>query len=83
VGALQGTGTGGPVSETKRGPPSADTVLVVGGTELRETVGGADAEVAAEVVEVAFAVVVDARDGRFEWPLLLHAPNATIAAIVA
>jgi len=65
VGALQGTGVGGPVSETMRGPASAETVLVVPGTELGRVVVGAEVEVATEVVDVAVAVVVDARAGRF------------------
>ncbi|MDQ1509800.1 MAG: hypothetical protein QOG50_1644 [Actinomycetota bacterium] len=82
MGALHGTGVGGPVSETIRGPSSAETVLVVAGAALGGTVVGADVEVATEVVEVATDVVVDARAGRFEWPLLLHAVSTTTAAII-
>ena len=82
VGALHCTGTGGPISETMRGPPSADTVVVVGGTELRGTVVGSDVEVAIEVVELALDVVVEARDGRRESSLLLQAAGTTNAAII-
>lgn len=71
------------MSETIRGPSSAETVLVVPGTELGGTVVGADVEVATEVVEVALdVVVVDARAGRVEWPLLLHAVSTTTAASI-
>ena len=73
----------GPVSETKRGPPSADTVLVVGGTELRGTLVGAAVELATEVVDVTFEVFVDVGAGRFEWPLLLHAAKISTAAVIA
>jgi hypothetical protein len=82
VGALHCTGTGGPISEMMRGPPSADTVVVVGGTELRGTVVDADVEVEIEVVELALDVVVEAREGRFESSLLLQAAGTTNAAII-
>lgn len=60
-------------------------MLVVPGTAVGLTVVGA--EVAArtlvvEVVDLAFDVLVDAREGRLEWPLLLHAASVTSAAIV-
>ncbi len=58
-------------------------MLVVGGTELLGTVVGADVEVATEVVEVTFDVFVDVGDGRFEWPLLLHAAKVSTAAVIA
>ncbi len=66
-----------------RGPPSADTLLVVPGPAILTVVG---AEVVArtlvvEVVDRAF-VVVDAREGRLESPLLLHAPSVTSATTV-
>jgi hypothetical protein len=82
VGALQGTGVDGPVSETMRGPWSAETVLVVPGTELGRVVVAAEVEVVTEVVDVAVAVVVDARVGGFAWLLLLHAVSTTTAAII-
>ena len=79
---MHGTGAGGPVSETMRGPASAETVLVVPGSDLGEVVVGADVEVATEVVDVALDVVVDARLGGFESLLLLHAVSTTTAAII-
>ena len=84
VGALHWTGVVGPVSVRMRGPPSADTEVVVPGFEVGFTVGGAERVVATEVVEVvALDVVVEERDGPFESSLLLHAVGSTSAAVIA
>ena len=65
-----------------RGPPTTETVLVVGGTEIRGRLLGVDVVAANEVVEVAVDVDVDARDGRFGGLLLLQAVSTTTATII-
>jgi hypothetical protein len=82
VGALHSTGSGGPISDTMRGPPSAETVLVVAGTETRGRLLGVDVDAAIEVVEMALDVDVDAREGRFGGLLLLQAVGTATATII-
>jgi hypothetical protein len=70
------------VSDTIRAPPSAETVVVVGGTVFRGRLLGVDVVAAIAVVEVAFDVEVDAAAGRFGGLLLLHAVSSVTAAII-
>jgi hypothetical protein len=81
VGALHRTGSGGPESETTRGPPSAETVLVVGGTEVRGRVLGVEMVAGIEVVEAAVDVEVEAEEVCFGALLLPHEVSNTTARI--
>ena len=65
-----------------RGPPNAETELVVGGTEIRGRLLGVDVTAVIEVVEVTVEADVDARDGRFGGLLLLQAVSKTTATII-
>ena len=65
-----------------RGPPSAETVLVVGGTEIRGRLLAVDGVGAIEVVDMAVDVDVDTREGRFGWLLLLHEVTSTAATTI-
>lgn len=65
-----------------RGPPSAETVLVVGGTEIRGRLLGVGVVAGIEVVEAAVDVEVEAEDGRFGGLLLLHEVSSATATII-
>jgi hypothetical protein len=65
-----------------RGPPSAETVLVVGGTEVRGRLLGVEVVAGIEVVEAPVDVEAEAEEGRFGGLLLLHEVSSTIATII-